>query len=133
MHKANVPQAWRRFENRYRLVGVHCKSCNSDYYPPRAICPKCRRHGDLEEKEFAQEGIVLSYSVIYSAPENMEIQTPYTIALIKLKDGPVISAQIVDSEKIEIGQKVTGCFRKMYEDGKEGIIFYGVKFKPLRS
>ncbi len=130
-HKSNIPQAWRRFENRYRIVGVHCSNCNTDYYPVRYICPKCRRKGDLEEREFSQKGTIITYSIIHTSTKDMQLQLPYVIALIKLDDGPVISAQVVECENPEIGQRVQGAFRKICEDGDTGIIQYGIKFKPL--
>ena len=59
-------------------------------------------------------------------------QKPYIIALLKLKEGPVITGQIVDTlpEEIDIGTKVRSVFRKISEDGKSGVIHYGYKFVP---
>ena len=130
MHRTSVPLLWRRFKHHYRLLGNHCKTCKTDYYPPREICPNCRRKGVLEEKEFEKKGTIHTYSIIHSGPTGFEKQTPYAVALIKLDNGPIVVSQIVDTplDNIKIGAKVAGCFRKVYEDGKEGIIHYGLKF-----
>ena len=57
-------------------------------------------------------------------------QVPYVLALIKLVEGPVITAQIVDCapEDVDIGTKVHTVFRKIRQDGESGIIEYGYKF-----
>ena len=131
MHRTSVPLLWRRFKHHYRLLGNHCKTCKTDYYPPREICPNCRRKGLLEEKEFGKTGSIFTYSIIYSGPTGFEKQTPYAVALIKLDNGPILVSQIVDAplNQLKIGQKVAATFRKVYEDGKEGIIHYGLKWK----
>ncbi len=132
MHKANVPMAWRRFKSKYNLVGTKCTKCNSSFYPPRLICPKCRREGKIEEFEFKGTGKIVSYTIIRSGPDGFEKQTPYPIAIVELDEGARVTGQIVDyvDSDLAIGKKVAPVFRKVYESGKEGIIHYGIKFKP---
>jgi len=50
-----------------------------------------------------------------------------------LDDGPKLTSQIVDCkrEDLKIGRRVEACFRRIYTDGKEGIINYGLKFRPV--
>jgi len=68
--------------------------------------------------------------MINVAPKGFEQQTPYLIGIIKLKEGPLITGQIVrPNNNIEIGKKVYAVFRKLTEDSKSGIIKYGFKFK----
>ncbi len=125
-----VPRFWREIPYRYRLVGSHCKNCDESFFPPREICPTCRRAGEVEEIKLAEEGEVYSYTVIRTAPPKFDIQTPYVIALIQLNNGPLILSQLTDCEidDVEIGKKVKMVFRKISEDGPEGIINYGYKF-----
>jgi hypothetical protein len=63
---------------------------------------------------------------------NLEKHTPYTIAIIKLDEGPMLTAQVVDFDKIQIGMRVEACLRRMYCSGKSGIIHYGTKFRPIK-
>jgi uncharacterized protein len=78
-------------------------------------------------------GEVYSFSVMYSAPKGYEDQMPYTIALIKLDEGPMVTAQLtdVDLEQIKIGMRVEMVTRRLREDGPEGQIIYGYKFRPV--
>lgn len=39
-----VPTLWRTKEQRYRLQGDLCPSCNQTVFPPKPVCPHCR-HG----------------------------------------------------------------------------------------
>ncbi|MFZ3070702.1 MAG: OB-fold domain-containing protein, partial [Anaerolineaceae bacterium] len=63
-----------------------------------------------------------------------EEQAPYTIAMVKLAEGPVVTAQLTDlgDESVRIGMPVEMVTRKIRNDGDErGIIVYGYKFRPV--
>jgi uncharacterized protein len=78
-------------------------------------------------------GEIYSFSTMYNAPQGFEDQKPYTIALVKLDDGPMVTAQLTDIEPsdVKIGLRVEMVTRKLREDGPEGQIVYGYKFRPL--
>lgn len=78
-------------------------------------------------------GEVYSFSTMYNVPKGFEDQKPYTIALIRLDDGPMVTAQLTDinHEEVKIGMRVEMVTRKIREDGPEGQIIYGYKFRPL--
>ena len=126
----NVSAHWRRYSQRYGLVGSKCETCDTYYFPPREICPKCRRKGKMVEHVFSGKGKIESYTVVYSPPEELEGQAPYALAIIKLDEGPMLTAQIVDVpfEEIHIGMPVKVLFRRISEDGDSGLIHYGYKF-----
>ena len=122
---------WRRIPQRYNLIGTECKTCNDKFFPPRDFCSNCRRHGKIHEFKFSGRGEVYSFSAVHAPPEGFEYQKPYIIGIIKLEEGPLLTAQIVDCkpEDVEIGKKVKSVFRKIVEMGESGIIQYGYKFK----
>ncbi|KYK30922.1 MAG: transcriptional regulator [Thermoplasmatales archaeon SG8-52-3] len=130
-----VPRFWREIPQRYNLIGNQCGSCNKVYFPPRESCPYCRRKsmGKMKNLKLKGQGEVLTYTIIYNAPEHFEGQTPYAMAIIKLDEGPKVTAQIVDCDldKIKIGMRVQSTFRKIQEDGYIGAIYYGYKFKSV--
>jgi len=77
-------------------------------------------------------GTVLRHTIVMDAPAGFEEQAPYTLALIKLDDGPTVLAQLTDLEgPAQIGMQVEMVTRKLRTDGKRGIIVYGYKFRPL--
>jgi len=66
-------------------------------------------------------------------PQGFEEQKPYTVALVKLDEGPMVTAQLTDVARAEvkIGLRVEMVTRKLREDGDEGQIIYGYKFRPI--
>jgi uncharacterized OB-fold protein len=78
-------------------------------------------------------GEVYSFTTMYNVPRGYEDQSPYTVALIKLDDGPMVTAQLtdVDAADVTIGLRVEMVTRKLREDGDEGQIIYGYKFRPI--
>ena len=84
-------------------------------------------------KSLSGRGEVYSFSTMYNAPHGFEEQKPYTIALIKLDEGPMVTAQLtdVDSNDVRIGLRVEMVTRKLREEGDEGQIIYGYKFRPV--
>jgi len=127
-----VPSHWRRYKERYRLLGTRCETCGNVYFPSRRVCPHCRREGKPTSLNFSGKGKVYTFTVIHVPLEGFEVFTPYTVGLIQLDEGPKVTSQIVDCkpEEVYIGMPVEACFRKLREQGKEGIICYGFKFRP---
>ena len=84
----------------------------------------------MAETKLNGKGEVITFTIIHVGSEQFEEQVPYTIAIIKLEEGPQITAQIVDCpiNEIKIGMKVESTFRKIQEDGYIGAIYYGYKF-----
>ncbi len=78
-------------------------------------------------------GEVYSFTTMYSVPQNYEDQKPYTIALVKLAEGPIVTAQLTDvnNDDVHIGMPVEMVTRKIREEGEEGQIIYGYKFRPV--
>lgn len=93
-------------------------------------------HGDLagfEEAVMSGRGEVYSFSTMYNVPVGYEEQKPYTVALIKLSEGPIVTAQLtdVDPDDVHIGMAVEMVTRRLREEGPEGQIIYGYKFRPV--
>lgn len=130
-----VPRFWRNQQSRYNLVGVKCTSCGNIYFPPRSLCPGCRRLGKLEKFKLRGRGEVVTYTVIHTATEGFGDQAPYVMAIIRMEEGPQLTAQIADCDptEVRIGMKVEAIFRKIHEDGAAGLIHYGYKFKRLEG
>lgn len=127
-----IPRHWRLKQQRYGLVGEVCPHCDAKIFPPRDVCPNC---GDEAKTlyTFSGKGEVFSYTTIYEAPSGFDSNAPYTVALVKLEEGPVVTAQLTDlgEQPVEIGMPVEMVTRKMRNDGDErGLIVYGYKFRP---
>ena len=55
------------------------------------------------------------------------------MALIKLDEGPLVTAQLtdVDNADVHAGMLVEMVTRKIKEEGENGMIVYGYKFRPV--
>lgn len=128
----SVPRFWRKIPQRYNLIGTQCTSCQSTFYPPRAFCPDCRRAGVIVPYRFVGKGEVVTFTVIRTASDAFEQQTPFVLAIIRLDEGPLVTAQIVveDVGEARIGMRVRSVFRRIGSDGDSGVIHYGTKFVP---
>ncbi len=82
--------------------------------------------------QFGGTGEVLSFTTVIDAPAGFEEQAPYTLALVRLDEGPMITAQLTDLEGApELGMRVEMVTRKLRSDGPNSVIVYGYKFRPL--
>lgn len=126
-----IPRHWRLKQQRYSLVGEVCPDGHK-IFPPRDLCPDCKKEAHAPFN-FSGKGEVYSFTTIYEAPAGYEGNVPYTVALVQLEEGPMITAQLTDLHgEVKIGTKVEMVTRKMRNDGDErGLIIYGYKFRPI--
>jgi hypothetical protein len=129
----DISQHWRLSAQRYQLVGEKCSHCASPIFPPRDVCPECVSPAQ-DLYTFTGTGTVFSFTTVLDAPAGFEAQAPYYLALVKLDEGPMLTAQLTDLDgPPEIGMKVEMVTRKLRTDGDEGIIVYGYKFRQVLS
>lgn len=128
----DIPRHWRLKSQRYALIGEVCGHCQSKLFPPRDVCPECGTPAKTPFT-FSGRGEVFSFSTVYQAPASHEEQAPYTVALIKLAEGPMLTAQLtdVDRDQIKIGMPVEMATRVLQSNGDRGMIVYGYKFRPI--
>ena len=128
-----IPRHWRLRKQRYSLVGEVCPHCDAKLFPPRDVCPECG--GEAKNLyNFSGRGEVYSYTTVYEPPAGYEEYSPYTVALVKLAEGPLVTAQLtdIDQDKVEIGMPVEMVTRRLRSDGDErGLLVYGYKFRPV--
>ena len=132
----SIARFWRETPRRYNLGGSRCDNCSSVYFPPRSVCPTCAKHrqslGKMVPFQLSGEGEVFSYTVVHDAAEGFEMQVPYVLAIVRTKEGPMLTGQVVDlaPAEVRIGLPVRATFRKLREEGAAGVIHYGYKFTP---
>jgi uncharacterized OB-fold protein len=128
-----IPRHWRLKRQRYALVGEICPHCQTKLFPPRDVCPECGGEAKTEY-QFSGKGEVYSFTVMYDAPAGFEENAPYTVALVRLFEGPMVTAQLTDlgEATVQIGMPVEMVTRRIRADGGEkGMLVYGYKFRPV--
>lgn len=125
----HVAPNWRVQAQRYGLVGEQCPHCGHFIFPPRDVCPKCDEQAKTPY-QFSGKGEIYSFTTIQDAPAGFEEQAPYHLAIIKLDEGPMLTAQLTDLDSPpEIGMRVEMVTRKLRSEGPQGMIIYGYKFR----
>ncbi|MBF0501180.1 MAG: Zn-ribbon domain-containing OB-fold protein [Candidatus Riflebacteria bacterium] len=127
----SIPRHWREIPRRYRLEAGKCKKCKVINFPSRLVCPECGGK-TFETVKLSGKGKLDTFTIIRVAPEGFGDEVPYAVGIIDLKDGVRLMAQITDCDPttLKTGDKLVAKFRKVQEDGKNGIIKYGYKFVP---
>ena len=131
-----IARHWRLQHARYGLIGEECGRCEEKIFPPRDVCPNCGEQAKTPYR-FSGKGNVYSYTTVYDAPEDFEGLAPYTATLIRLEEGPLVTAQLtdIDNGKAQIGMPVEMVTRRLdkplIERNDRRIIVYGYKFRPL--
>lgn len=130
-----VPRFWREIPQRYNLKASRCGACGAAYFPPREICPSCRRAsiGRMEPMRLSGRGRILEWTRVHKPATGYEAQVPYVLALIRTEEGPLITGQVVDSEPaaVQAGSHVHAVFRRLGADGPAGVIHYGTKWQVV--
>lgn len=128
---SDLARHWRLREQRYRLEGSLCRGCGQVLFPPVERCEGCG-DAEIDPHTLSGRGEVYSYSTVYQAPHGFEEYVPYTVGLIRLAEGPMVTAQLTDvaPEEVAVGMEVEMVTRKLSEYGEEGLVVYGYKFRP---
>lgn len=128
----DIPKYWREKRARLRLEGQRNLRTGEVRFPARP--PALDETADEWEPFcLSGRGEIYSFSVIRHAPAGFEDLAPYPVALVKLAEGPLITAQLTDCAEADlaIGQPVEMITRRLKDTGPDGVLVYGYKFRPL--
>jgi uncharacterized OB-fold protein len=119
---------WREIPHRYRLQATKCKKCGFIAYPPRRICPECKGR-EFSDINLSNRGKLLTYTIIHVPPPQFDTKAPYVVGIVETEEGARLTAGIADVEpdELKIGMPLKLEFRKIQEDGDQGVLCYGHK------
>jgi len=91
-----------------------------------------RRQKEIR-KVLGKKGRVLTWTKIYTPGTDFKKYAPYPVILVELKNKEKVYGQLVDYKDgdLRIGKEVVSVLRKVREPSIDGVIAYGIKFKPL--
>ncbi|MBO9336569.1 MAG: Zn-ribbon domain-containing OB-fold protein [Roseiflexus sp.] len=130
----DLAKHWRLRHARYRLEGQRNRFTGEVRFPPAPPLPGERE--DIWEPYILKgRGRVYSFSVVRQPPEGFEDQPPYLVALVRLDEGPMVTAQLTDCDldQVAIDMPVEMVTRRLRDLGPTGLIVYGYKFRPIVS
>ena len=76
-----------------KLFLQSCTKCNTIYFPPRPFCPECSCR-EIGLVEASGEATLDSYVINHR--NHPAFEGPYSIAIVKLKEGPRMMSNVVD-------------------------------------
>ena len=104
-----------------KLTGSKCQICGEVYLPPRPLCPNCGAT-NLEWVKLNDEGTVEALTTIHIAPTKYKEEAPYTIAVVRLVDGPKITVRVSSDNAVSVGDRVKGDIEKW----RQGLLAFKV-------
>lgn len=128
----DLAKHWRVRHARYRLEGQRHRASGEVRFPPAPPLPG--EDGDAwEPYVLSGRGQVYSFSVVRQPPDGFDEQAPYLVALVRLEEGPLVTAQLTDCDldQAAIDLPVEMVTRKLQALGPTGLIVYGYKFRPI--
>jgi uncharacterized OB-fold protein len=80
-----------------------------------------------------KKGTIVSFTIIRVSPRGFEGQVPFPIVLVEFSKGTRAVGQLVDYDEgdLTIGRNVEAILRRVREPDPEGVIPYGIKFRPI--
>jgi uncharacterized OB-fold protein len=96
----------------HRLAFPRCDQCRKFWFPPSGLCPHCLSD-QFQWEQVSGRGIIHSFVVFHRVyDERWASSVPYTVAVIKLEEGPRMISNIVGSEptKLRCGMRVAVRF-----------------------
>ncbi|MEM4576012.1 MAG: Zn-ribbon domain-containing OB-fold protein [Candidatus Nezhaarchaeales archaeon] len=107
-------ESFYKFIAEGRLMGVKCKKCGNVMVPPRPLCDKCLSR-DVEWVQMKGEGELVTFTIIHIPPPQFASLAPYTVAIVKLDEGPKISGivkGVTQPNQLKIGMRMKVAFEQ---------------------
>lgn len=119
-----IAKHWRLKGARYRLEGARDPQTGALSFPP-----PLQQQSELVP--LSGRGVIESFAGVGRTADGFD--SVGVMALVRLDDGPLITAQLTDVEldQVQIGLAVEVVTRKLRDLGPDGLIVYGYKFRPL--
>ena len=73
-----------------------CRDCGEIYFPPRPVCPAC---SSRNVEVFRASGKGKLHSYVINHRQHPSFASPYSIALVRLDEGPTMLSNIVECEQ----------------------------------
>jgi len=90
-----------------KLMGLKCTDCGTVTCPPMMVCAECAST-NLEIVQLSGKGKIVTFTTSYIASEGRENETPYTIAMVELEEGPWIMGNLVSMDTKKVTMDVIG-------------------------
>jgi uncharacterized OB-fold protein len=96
-----------KFLKEKKLMAAKCMQCGTIHLPPRPVCTNCYSK-ELSWTQLETKGRLVTYTVIYIAPEQFQKTAPYAYGILELENGLRLPGIIknIELEKLNVGIKL---------------------------
>lgn len=128
----DLAKHWRIRAARYRLEGQRNTVTGAVRFPPAPPAPGEAAEA-WEPHLLSGRGTLYSFTEVHQPPDGYEGQAPYLLAMVRLEEGPLVTAQLTDCDpgQAAIDMPVEMVTRRLRDLGPDGLIVYGYRFRPL--
>jgi uncharacterized OB-fold protein len=116
------------------LNGGHCRACGYVFFPPQSYgCESCGAPPEkLEPKSLKGEGVLGSFATV-NLHQDRGIETPFTVGVIGLDDGPAIRAVLTHKtdDRLKIGDRMRAVVVTV--DNEAGATVNELRFAKLET
>lgn len=108
-HKIPISRVTRYFDGlkEGKIYATRCRDCGTVYYPPQVDCPYCGS-SNVEWFELPKEGVLETFTKVYSRPQGYEDFEPYIIAIARVGNVKVMGwlINVKDERCVSVGDDV---------------------------
>jgi uncharacterized OB-fold protein len=95
---------------RHELLLPFCQDCGKPHLPPGPACPHCFS-GRLEWREASGRGHISTWVVVHQPWfPSFAAEIPYNVVQVELEEGPRLTANVVGTNQLMVGQAVEVVF-----------------------
>lgn len=107
-----------------KITVPKCVKCQKLFFPPQSVCPTCKSD-DMEWITLSGEAELLASTKIYVKPLSFEKESPYVVAVGRLKEGVNVLAWLLTEnyENAKVGAKM----KLIVTENKEGNAIYSYR------
>ncbi len=97
-----------KFLRQGKLMAGVCQKCGKIHLPPRPLCDNCYSQ-QFEWLKVSGKGKLLTYTVIYVAPQQFQNLTPYAVGIVQLENGLKIPGMVQEAVQgqLKVGMELT--------------------------
>jgi uncharacterized OB-fold protein len=97
-----------KFLEEGKVMTTKCRECGKIHFPPKMDCSVCGA-SEVDWIEIDEPGELLAYSTVMYGPTGFENDVPYTLAVIKFRNGAQVFGRVskeVNIQNIKVGMKL---------------------------
>jgi uncharacterized OB-fold protein len=97
-----------KFLQQGKIMAGKCQKCGKIYMPPRPLCDNCYSQ-QFDWVNVSGKGKLITYTVIYIAPQQFQTLVPYAVGIVQLENGLKIPGMIqsLTLQQLNVGMELT--------------------------